>query len=61
LALTNVSYGEAVGIHPRKDNGRGNVASPASQGSENRVSGQVEWPYGGSDERAGSENLRQEC
>ena len=55
----NVRYGEAVGIHPFRQDEPLRLASHASPIREMRLFGQVEWPYGGSDDRSGSKNLRQ--
>ena len=55
----NVRYGEAVGIHPVQPRRAATPGQSRFADPRNRLFGQLEWPYGGSDDRSGSENLRQ--
>ena len=55
----NVRYGEAVGFTYSTQNEPPRLATSASRIRETRLFGQVEWPYGGSDDRSGRGNLRQ--
>src|SRR5258707_15649611 len=51
----NSSYGEAVGITQSESRRAASPRQPRSADARNLLSGQVEWPYGGCDDRSGSE------